>query len=482
MNRRLARLRRSFWTTLWEIRVGLRRFVSSGVQGVSWVGNAVRSAVARLLGFIGIGLWGGVLLVAARFSRRFRAGKQRLWWGPEPIVTVKYLSDALGAAGYDSTAVATTDYPVFKSVGFDLYYDDLVGASRLPRFIASRSTDYVVFLHLLKNFDIAHIPFTGGPLGRTRLAWLEPHLLRWAGIRTVMLPYGGDFWRYAWVTEALLRHVYLIDYPEPGRDEDRVERRVKRWMRHADIVVCTTMVEGASRWDVMATDFNIAPPDRVRPRDRWEMGDGESGAVSIVHAPNHRGVKGTEFILGAIDALRRKGYEIDLLLLENRPNEEVLEALRHADICVDHCIGSGWGQLAVEAMGSGATVIANVEDERRLGVHRHFGWLNQSPLVSANIDQIEETLEFLIRRPSLRAQLGRIGVEFVRRFHSPETAQYLFGSIYRKLAGEDVDLMRLFHPITSEYMTRYAPLNPPLLRNRPRELSEDQVPSTSPMS
>ena len=83
---------------------------------------------------------------------------------------------------------------------------------------------------------------------------------------------------------------------------------------------------------------------------------------------------------------------MNLLLLEGRPNQEVLEALRRADICIDHCIGSGWGLLAVEAMASGAAVMVNLDDERRIGVHRHFGWLNQSPLVSANIEQLEETL------------------------------------------------------------------------------------------
>jgi hypothetical protein len=455
------RAREVFWTRLWH----LRRGVARGFM-----------VVARPLALAAwTSLWAAIFAVASRLSRRHRGG-QRLWWGSDPILSLKYLSDAIREGGYESTTVVNTDYEVYKATRFDLYYEDLVSDSRLPRFIARRARDYVVFLHLIRNFDIAHIPFTGGPLGRTPLAPLEPRFLRWAGVQTVMLPYGGDFWRYSWVLEALVRHAYLIDYPEPGRREDVVERRVKRWMRHADIVVCTTMIEGASRWDVMTTDFNIVPPDRVKPRERWGSADGATEPVTIVHAPNHRGVKGTEFILAALEALERKGYAIELVLLERRPNEEVLEAMRRADICVDHCIGSGWGLFSVEAMGSGATVLANLEDEQRLGVHRHFGWLNQSPIVSANIDQLEATIEYLIRNPSLREELGRIGVEYVRRFHSPETARYLFGSIYRKLAGEEVDLMRLFHPLTSDYMRRFEPLRPPLRRGRPPELDQPFVP------
>ncbi len=414
--------------------------------------------------------WASALTVAARLARRKRGHRQRLWWGPEPLVNIKYLSDLLRAAGYESTTVVTHNYPKFAATRFDLYYDDVVGASSFPGFVRAKSPDYLVFLHLLRNFDIAHIPATGGPLGRTPLASLEPRLLRLAGIQTVMVPYGGDFYRYSWIPEALMRHAMLLNYPSAGQHEDVVERRVKRWMKHADIVVSGFMVEGAGRWDVLASNFLALPPGRVKPREQPHTSDGGGEPVVIVHAPNHRGVKGTEFIIEAVASLKKKGHAIDFVLLENSPNEEVIEQLRRADICVDSCIGCGYGLFAIEAMASGATVVGNLEDEQRLGVHRHFGWLNQCPVVSANIDQLEETLAYLIRNPALREELGQTGVEYVKRFHSPEMARHLFGSVYRKLRGEEVDLLMLFHPVTSEFMRRFEPLTPPLRRSRPKAL------------
>jgi hypothetical protein len=464
------RLRRWFWVGLWHLRHGIKRGLLAIGRGVVFLTTPLWLA-ALIVG----------LLIAARLSRRFRGG-QRLYWGPDPLPHYKYISDAMRAAGFETKSIVTPPHPIFRGIDFDAYESDVIEASRLPQFIARRAAAYVVFLHLLKHYDIAHIAFTGGPLGRTRLASLEPRLFRIAGIRTVMLPYGMDFWRYSWVTEGLMRHAFLIDYPEPGRNEEAVERRVKRWMRHGDLVAVGVMIEGASRWDVGTTDFNIVPPDRVRPRDEWSRADGRNEPVQILHTPNHRGVKGTEFIVEAVHALQARGYRIDFVLPEQRlTNEEVLDLMRRVDICVDHCIGSGWGLFAVEALGSGSVVMANLEDEHRLGVHRVFGWLNQSPLVSANIEQLEETLEYLITSPDVREELGRIGIEYVRRFHSAETAQYLFGSIYRKLAGEDVDLMRLFHPLTSEYMQRFEPLRPPLERNRPRALVRGEwAPEPSP--
>lgn len=411
-----------------------------------------------------------VFLIAAAWSARRRQRGRRLWWGSEPLVGLQYLSDALRADGYDSTTVVDGEYPIFRRTRFDRYYEAIASESRLPRLIARRSVDFLAFLELVRGYDIAHFSFKGGPLGRTPLATMEPWLLRLARIRTVIVPYGADFWRYSWIPDSRMRHAMLLDYPEAGRREDLVDRRVKRWMRHADIVVMGVMLEGASRWDVLATNFLVVPPERFRPRERRET-KGPADPVTIVHAPNHRGVKGTEFIVDAVESLQCKGYPIEFVLLEGVPNEDVLAAMRRADVCLDHCTGSGYGLFAMEAMGSGSVVMANLEDELGLSVHRSFGWLDQCPIVSANVEQLEETLEHLILHPELRVELGQMGIEYVRRFHSPEMAQHLFGSVYRKLAGDDVDLLRLFHPKTSSYMQRFDPLRPPLRRNRPLELS-----------
>lgn len=410
-------------------------------------------------------LWAGPLLVLARLSRRHRRPQPyRLFWGPTPLVNIRYLSDALRAAGHESTTVVTHDYGIFSGTRFDVYYDDVIARSRLPKAIARRSVEYLVLLDAFRSADVMHLPFDGGPLGRTPLAALEPRLLRLAGIRTVMLGYGADFFRYSQILETAMRHAMLISYPEAGRQEERIAERVRRWTEHADVIVAGFMVEGASRWDVLVPNYLVVDPERFGPRASPRPG---GGPVTIVHAPNHRGVKGTEFIVAAVEALQRRGHDIEFVLLENVANEEVLATMARADICVDHCIGSGYGLFAIEGMASGAVVVANLEDEQRIGVHRHFGWLDECPIVSANIEQIEATLERLVTDVELRGRLAEIGPEYVRRFHSPATAQHLFGAIYRHLAGEDVDLMRLFHPLASDYMRRFEPLRPPLRRNRP---------------
>lgn len=411
-----------------------------------------------------------LIVLTGRAGAAARPRRPRLWWGPEPIITIAEFADALAADGYASTTCVSQSVSIYPDERFSRTYDDVIHATRVPAFLARHSADYLAFAELVRGHDIAHLTFFGGPLGWTPLRRLEPWLLRRAGVRTVAIPYGGDFWRYSTILEAQVRHAFLLDYPEAGRREDLVERRVKRWMRHADVVVGGFMVEGASRWDTLTTSYLVVGPERVPARESFAPRPSDR-PLRVVHAPNHRGVKGSEFLLAAVDALRAEGHGIELELLERRPNAEVVEAIRAADICFDHCIGSGFGMFALEAMAAGAVVMANLEDEQRLGLHRVFGWLDQCPVVSANAHQVESTLRWLLERPETCVELGAMGVDYVRRFHHPDMARHLFGSIYRSLAGEDVDLMRLFHPLTSDWVrSRGEPLRPPLVRNRPPDL------------
>ena len=69
-------------------------------------------------------------------------------------------------------------------------------------------------------------------------------------------------------------------------------------------------------------------------------------------------------------------------------------------------------------------------------------------------ETLTANLRRLVTEPALRETLGRAGRRYVEKYHSFATAQYMFGAIYRRiLDGDDVDLMRLFHPLVSPYVT-----------------------------
>jgi glycosyltransferase involved in cell wall biosynthesis len=416
----------------------------------------VRRAEQRLLGLavslvdVALRLLAGpIALALAAFVKPRR---RELVWTPEPLVYNIYWSNAMRKAGWASTTLMSHQYELFRRAEFDRYIPDLV--PRPLRRWSHAIAPYAGFLYVVRNASVVHIPFTGGPLGRTPFWRLEAPLLRRSGIKTVIIPYGGDYYMYSQIIDPVFRNGLLISYPAAGRDEASIARHVRYWSREADVVIVGAHVDGLSRWDVPAGNVVSLDTGEWTPKTTYSDADGRSGPVRVMHAPNHRGVKGTEFLVAAVETLRAEGLDIDLELVEGRPNEEVRALMQEVDVFADQFILTGYGLAAVEAMASGLPAMCNLEDDYVMRVFRLYSFFGECPVVSASPELIADRLRLLVTSPGLRRELGEAGRRYVERFHSEAASQYLFGSIYRKLLdGEDVDLMNLFHPLKSPYMT-----------------------------
>jgi hypothetical protein len=118
-------------------------------------------------------------------------------------------------------------------------------------------------------------------------------------------------------------------------------------------------------------------------------------------------------------------------------------------------------------MASGLPILVNLESEPHSRPFRRYSYLDECPALSTSPETITANLRRLVTDPQLRETLGRAGREYVEKYHSFSTAQYMFGAIYRKiLDGDDVDLMRLFHPLMSAYVTGTPRIVHPLTENR----------------
>ena len=192
------------------------------------------------------------------------------------------------------------------------------------------------------------------------------------------------------------------------------------------------------------------------------------GTVKVIHTPNHRGVKGTEFLFQAVEELKAEGLLVELLLVEKRPNDEVKRLMvEEADILAEAFLFTGYGMSGIEGMASGLPVLANLEHEAYTRVFRRYSYLNECPILSTTPETLKENLRVLVTNPDLREELGRAGRRYAEKYHSDETAQYMFGAVYDRIwFGKDVDLMNLFHPLKSEYNHRTPPVEHPLVDNR----------------
>jgi glycosyltransferase involved in cell wall biosynthesis len=160
----------------------------------------------------------------------------------------------------------------------------------------------------------------------------------------------------------------------------------------------------------------------------------EPARVLISHAPTNRGVKSTDEFLKAVKRLQDEGYPVDLDLIEHRPWAECLERKAKADIYFDQVI-LGYGCNALEAWGMGIPVVAGAADETLDEMERRFGHL---PFYHATEETIYDALKELVESPELRAEYGRIGHEYVKRYHDePVVVEQLKGLYQRAIEGQE---------------------------------------------
>jgi len=394
--------------------------------------------------------------------------RKKLIWGPMPLISNKYWSLAMKEIEWDSETLMTTYYPINERGDFDIYFEDFLPKWFGPTIIRRAFGHFFALFYIIRNAKVIHMPFSGGPLGNTPLWRLEAFLLRWAGIKTIILPYGADVYMYSKVLDASFKNALLMNYPIAAREEVFIEKHVKYWNKMADFILINGFaIDGIGRWDIPIPSIICIDINEWKEKEKYSNFDGENGFVEILHTPNHRGLKGTEFLINAVNELKKEGLKINLVLLEKVPNKEIESVMQKVDILAEQFIGTGYALSAIEGMASGLSVMSNLENENYTRVFRRYSFLDECPILSTTPENIKENLRILITNPSLRKKLGEAGRKYVEKYHSYKMAQYMFGNIYKKILHcKDIDFMNLFHPLKSEYNKSIPEINHPLIKNK----------------
>lgn len=391
----------------------------------------------------------------------------RLFWGTDPIINNKYWSKSL-SSDFVSHTVMNGFLKINNKEDFDIYCDDVVRESKCPGFLKKKLSPYILTYFALKNYDIFHISFFGLFFKFTRHKRKEAQLYRKYNKKIVVLPYGADAYMYSRIKNESFQHSLLTSYPEPGKYEKRTSDDVYYWSEYADFIPCGFMIDGFPRWDVVVGNFVTVDVDKLKAKNEYSNADGKNDEVNIVHCPNHRGAKGTEFIISAINKLKSEGYKINFYLIEGRKNNEVLDILvNQSDILIEQLI-MGYGLNAIEGMAAGNTVISNLEIDNYTRMFRRFSYLNECPIVSATPETIEAVLRILISNPMLRKEIGMASRKFAEKYHSGNFSKYLFNKIYDKIwFNKDVDFSNLFHPLNpNSYNKSISIVEHPLFENK----------------
>lgn len=316
--------------------------------------------------------------------------------------------------------------------------DEMVGGrgGRLGRELSRWTT----IRRALKEYDVIHYNF-GSTLAPLRApegtnSWgrwfpraynriyagpLEMVDLRWArerGLVTAITYQGddarqGDFCRRHYP----LHFVHEVAEGYYSDDTDRYKReRIEKAEKWADLIYAVN----PDLFRVLPSRARFMPYASVDPRDWRPSPDrGEpSSRPCVVHAPSHRAVKGTRYVLSACERLRAEGVNFELVLVENMANAEARKVYARADLAVDQLLAGFYGGLAVELMALEVPVLAYIN--RGDMTFLPPAMAVDLPLIQATPDTVYAVLrEWLTtRRLELRAR-GRESRRFVERWHDP---------------------------------------------------------------
>ena len=358
-------------------------------------------------------------------TRLRRKEKPRVVWGPTPIINIHYGSLAARLYGYKSDNIVYEVYHINQPSDFDYVIGKYLKTnSLLQKALLFLVAPYFVFLWASLRYDIFNFYFNGGFLRNLVGRQLELPLLHLAGKKIIVVPYGSDA-RLESDTRKY-KYNFCMDCTPATRtcDERRIRRNVEYFGKHADLVLgCADLVESLPRHEGMW----LYPVDlsEWQPAPRTQ----KSGIVKVVHASNHRKYKGTRFLLSAVEELKSEGYPVELVLVERMLNKEAKKIYEQADIIADQFIGGAYALFAIEGMALGKPVMCYLREDL---VPYHPEWA-ECPIVNTNPNNLKEQLIKLINDSKLRRELGRRGIEYVRKYHSLEAVGSQLDKFYRYL-------------------------------------------------
>ena len=307
----------------------------------------------------------------------------------------------------------------------------LAGSSRLSR----EARRWSFLRRVLREFDVVHFNFGSSilprptppalpaPNGAARgLYDLYARLVEFRDLallarrgKGIFVTYQGDDARHGELWRSRLSREAGEDYYPPARDAYR-RRGIAAFDRYAHGIYALN----PDLLDLLPSRAEFLPYASVDPREHRPTELGQGRQAVVLHAPTDRRVKGTGYLIDAVQQLRRDGVELELVLVEGLSHAEALEAYRRGDLLVDQLLAGWYGGVAVELMALGKPVVAHIRasDLGRIPSEMRAGL----PVVDATPDTIAGVLRELltVRRAEL-AELGRRSRAFAERWHDPRT-------------------------------------------------------------
>ena len=167
--------------------------------------------------------------------------------------------------------------------------------------------------------------------------------------------------------------------------------------------------------------------------DEWlpSYTQGEPRPLRIAHAPSNRQVKGTDYILAALENLRVRGFEFELILVEGMSHAQARQEYERADVLIDQLFAGWYGGLAVELMALGKPVLSYIRQEDLSFLPPDMA--RELPVLQVTEATVEQSLEQVLTMP--RSELvawARRSRAYVERWHDPHAIARRIKSDYEE--------------------------------------------------
>lgn len=263
----------------------------------------------------------------------------------------------------------------------------------------------------LRKYDVMHAHY-----GYSLLPFcLDAYFFKLFDIRCFAEFHGSDI-RFVYHPEIMYPYFKDMDYTDrtrriARRRRDRLLKRVNGIIVHDHELLPHLPDAGKPVYIVpLRVDLSGIEPKYPDPAKKDKP--------VIVHSPSKRATKGTEEIL---EKLKEVKGEYELILVENKPHDEAMAIYRAADIVIDQVALGTYGVFSIEAMAMGKPVVTYISPEMR----ERFP--DELPIVSADFDELPETIDRLIEDGELRHELGVKGREYAERYHDNiKVAKHLY--------------------------------------------------------
>lgn len=181
-------------------------------------------------------------------------------------------------------------------------------------------------------------------------------------------------------------------------------------------------VPGATFMPYASVDVEAIEPRYPRPAER----------IVILHAPSDASIKGTAFIVEAVEKLKAR-FPIEFVLVTGLKHEEAMRLYARADLVIDQVMAGWYGGFAVETMAMGKPVLCYIREEDLCHVPRAMA--QEIPVLNAAPHSIESVLSEVLSRPEQLYELGQRSRAYVLRWHNPRTIAEAMIRAYRDPAS-----------------------------------------------